>query len=66
MTDTNDQTHLHRVLDFGLSPEEVAERDTRIPRTLADIAALIVDEPEIARHGRWGGAPAPRRRRPGR
>ncbi len=58
MPQANGQKHLRRVLDFGLDPAGVAERDARIPRTLADIAALIVDEAEIARHGRWGGAPA--------
>jgi hypothetical protein len=31
------------------------------PKTLAELAALIVDEADLARLGRWGGEPQPQR-----
>ncbi len=59
-------SRLERVLDFGVSPERLAELAARRPPTVKQIAALIVDETDLARRGRWAGAPQPRRRRPGR
>ncbi len=57
---------LSPVLDFGLNEEEAAEVARQKPPTVAEIEALIVSEAEVTRRGRWGGAPAPRRKRPGR
>jgi hypothetical protein len=52
------------VLDFGLHPDELARLRDMIPTTAAAIAALIVDEAELAARGRWGGQPQPPRWRP--
>jgi hypothetical protein len=53
-----------RVLDFGIHPDELARLQAMNPTTEAEIAALIVDEGELASRGRWGGQPQPSRWRP--
>jgi hypothetical protein len=60
-TQHNDSEHLTQVLDFGLTPEEVAALEARPRLTLADIEAMIVSEEELLRLGRWGGEPPPQR-----
>jgi len=49
------------VYDFGLTDEQVEEIRARRAPTERELAAMIVDESELARFGRWGGRPAPRR-----
>lgn len=49
------------VYDFGLHPDEVAANLARKPPIVADIAAMIIDEVDLAKFGRWGGRPRPRR-----
>ena len=61
-TTTRPNPHrLRKVLDYGLLPEEIAELDAINPKCSAEIAALIVNEADMARLGRWGGNPAPKR-----
>jgi hypothetical protein len=52
--------------DFGLTEEQHAAVLARRAPTVAEIAAMIVDEADLARLGRWRGLPAPRRALPGR
>ena len=52
---------LRKVLDYGLLPEQIAELDAINPTNAVEIAALVVDEANLARLGRWGGNPAPKR-----
>jgi hypothetical protein len=52
---------LHPVYDFGLSDEEVEALRALRPPTESELAAMIVDEGELKRFGRWGGRAAPRR-----
>ena len=59
------ELHLSLVEDYGLDEEETAALAARRPPTVEEIAAMIVDEADLARLGRWKGAPAPRRLRPG-
>ena len=62
----DDLGKLNRVLDFGLSSDELADLQARTPRTVEQIAALIVSEDELHQYGRWRGAPQPPWRRLGR
>ena len=56
-----DNTHLTPVYDFGLSEDELSALLAIPPLTERDIAAGIVDEADLARLGRWAGAPPPKR-----
>ena len=49
------------VLDFGVHPDELARMAAINPTNESEIAALIVDESDLARLGRWGGEPDPPR-----
>ncbi len=62
MTEKSRTASLYQVLDFGLTPEELAERALRPRLTEAQIAVMIVSEEELQRLGRWAGLPQPARR----
>jgi len=47
--------------EFGYLPEQIAEFEAAKTPTEAEIAAMIVDEADMVRLGRWGGRPAPKK-----
>jgi hypothetical protein len=50
--------------DFGVHPDELADRQLPPAPTVSALAGLLVGEEELHNNGRWGGAPPPRRRVP--